>query len=721
METVSQKLKNGEISVREVPFPIREQGGVTVRNIYSCISIGTESSTLSAARKGYIGKAKARPQQFKQVLEKLRQAGLIETYQAVMKKLDALSPLGYSCVGEVIDVASDVNEFTVGDIVACGGSTANHAEIVFVPKNLCVKIHRDTDLKQAAYNTLGAIALQGIRQADLRLGETCGVIGLGVIGQLTCNLLQAAGIKTIGIDTRKAMVTIAKNQCVDLACIRQEPGISKRISAYTKGIGTDAVIITASSSSLDPINFAGEIVRKKGTIVVVGGIPTGFDREPYFYNKELKIKMSCSYGPGRYDKVYEEKGHDYPLAYVRWTEKRNMEAFQELIYLKKININYLTSHIFKLSEAPEAYNMILRKKQSFLGILIEYNIKKNIVNNKVTIKQEKKRDKLLKFNNEQLISVGFIGAGSYAQGFLLPNVRKNRSVIFKGIMTRRSTSSRTVSEKYGFEFCTSNVDDILCNDEINTVFIATRHDSHGSYVIQALQYKKNVFVEKPLCITIDELEEINRLMKNNNHRNLLFVGYNRRFSPITVRLKSKLSPDPMSMIYRINAGYVDPDSWAQDIEIGGGRILGEVCHFIDYLTYICNSFPECVYANVMKDPHNTNDTLSISINYSNGSIGTIHYFANGSKRIPKEYIEIYQNGLVARIDDFKKITVTGNKRITKLSLRKQNKGQESEIETFFTAIKTNNLTIMPFEQIYNSSKISFKIIESYRTNSVICL
>jgi len=351
MQQLAQKLKDGNMKTIEVPWPSLSSGCILVRNHYSLISAGTEGSTVKTARKGLIGKAKERPQQVKQVIDVLKTQGPVQTYRAVMKKLDAYSPLGYSCVGEVIDVAPDITEFQIGDVVACGGLSANHAEIVSVPKNLCVKVNGDVKgerseargdklLKQAAYNTLGAIAMQGVRQADLRLGETCAVIGLGLLGQLSCLFLQASGIRVIGLDVDQSAVKRARENCADLAFALGETGVADSISAFTSGLGCDAVIITAATDSLGPINFAGEIARKKGKVIVSGAVPTGFDRDPYYYRKELDIRMSCSYGPGRYDINYEEKGIDYPAAYVRWTENRNMAAFQELIRKEKINLEF---------------------------------------------------------------------------------------------------------------------------------------------------------------------------------------------------------------------------------------------------------------------------------------------------------------------------------------------------------------------------------------------
>ena len=716
MKQLTQKLKKGNINIIEVPVPKLKSGTVLVKNLYSCISAGTESSTVRAARKGYIGKAKDRPQQFKQVIDKLKTQGPTETYRAVMKKLDAHSPLGYSCVGRVVDISADISEFSVGDYVACAGS---HAEIVSVPENLCVKIPPDTDFKQAAYNTIGAISIQGIRQADVRLGEVCAVIGLGLLGQLTCVLLRAAGVKVIGIDIDPRMIDMAANNCADMACLRNETGIEQRILNFSNGMGCDAVILTAASSSLDPINFAGTISRKKGTIVVVGAVPTGFNREPHFYQKELTLKMSCAYGPGRYDPTYEEKGHDYPYAYVRWTEKRNMQAIQELISARKIDISYLTTHVFKLEDAPMAYDMILEKSEPFMGILIEYDSSKEVRNEKIEIN---KQNKTRLINSK--VSIGFIGAGSYAQNSLLPNIPRSDDVVLKGVMTETSTGSRSVADRYDFEFCTTQIQDILINNEINTVFIATRHDSHGFYVINALKSEKHVFVEKPLCLKLNEIEEIKEQLKEKNNGEkqvILMVGYNRRFSKLSEILKAQIKSGPMAMIYRINAGAVSQDSWIQDLEIGGGRILGEVCHFIDYLSFLSGSLPISVYALAMKDIHNFKDTLNISICYENGSIGNINYFANGSKTISKEYIEVYQAGMTATLKDFRELSIYGAGKPIRKKLFTQDKGQKNEVRLFIETVKTGNCPLIPYEQIFNASLVSFKVLESLQTGRVIHL
>jgi len=723
MKQISQKLKNGVPQVIKVPSPQLGAGAVLIRNRYSLISAGTEGSTVSTARKSYLGKAKERPQQVKQVLDTLRSQGPIQTYRAVMKKLDVYSPLGYSCVGEVIEARGSklrVQNIKVGDLVACGGLTASHAEIISVPENLCVKLEKNSDLKQAAYNTLGAIAMQGVRQADLRIGETCAVIGLGLLGQLTCLILRASGVRVVGVDIDQSMVDFGGKHCLDLALSRNQVGIEERILQFTDCLGCDAVIITAASSSLDPINFAGTIARKRGTIVVVGAVPTGFDREPHYYKKELQVKMSCSYGPGRYDPVYEDKGIDYPVGYVRWTEQRNMQAFQELIYSGKIDVSYLTTHTFKLEDAPKAYDMMMEKSEPFIGILIEYDPQiSQISQSKMEIKAQPSDIS----HKPSAVCIGFIGAGSYAQSHLLPNIPKSGDVSLKGVMTSSGTSSRSVAERFKFEFCTSDEKDIFENNEINTVFIATRHDSHAECVMNALKARKHVFVEKPLCLTIDELNKIKQIYSEirnpKSEMPLLMVGYNRRFSPLAQKIKEEFDEGPMAMTYRINAGAIPADSWIQDPDIGGGRIIGEVCHFVDFLTFINGSFPVSLYGSVMVDSQNLNDVLNVSLHYENGSIGNISYFANGDKSLPKERVEIYAHGCTAVLDDFKRLTMhsSGNKKTKKLM--SQDKGQKNEVKQFIEAILNGKGVPISFEEIYSASLVTFKILESIRMGEVV--
>lgn len=700
MQQLTQKLSNGEMMVQEVPAPILNKGMVLVRTHFSVISAGTESSTVGAARKSLIGKAKERPQQVKQVIDTFKQQGPVQTFRAVNKKLEAYSPLGYSISGEIIDIGEGVTEFKKGDLVACAGvGYANHSEINAVPVNLCVKLDKDTNLRNAAYNTLGAIALQGIRQADLRLGETCAVIGLGLLGQLTGVMLKAAGINVVGIDVQETPVKLAAKHFADLAVVRNTPGVENRILDFSNGIGVDTVIITAATDSLDPVNFAGAITRKKGRVIVVGAVPTGFDRDPYWYKKELELRMSCSYGPGRYDLGYEEKGIDYPPAYVRWTEKRNMQAFQELILNKKIDIDYLTTHEFGFNDSPKAYDMIMKKSEPYLGIVLKYDSEKEISGRKIEFNKPKRKND---------IGIGFIGAGSYAQGNLLPNIPKESFVSKIGVLSNTGTTSKRVAERFQFDFCTSDQREIFNNDLINTVFIATRHDTHAQYVIKSLKQGKNVFVEKPLCMNIEELNSIRKVYDGSTQ---LMVGFNRRYSVLSKYLKTYFPDGPMSMIYRINAGKIPKESWIQDMEIGGGRIIGEVCHFIDYLTWLNGSLPEKIYASSLPDAENNNDTINIQISFENGSTGIVAYYSNGPKSLPKEHIEVFQSGISGIINNFKSCSIYGKKKSTK-KLLNQDKGQKLMVEGFLKSIKSGGDHFIPFVQVDAVMKATFAVIQS---------
>ena len=712
MNQLTQQLKKGELKVVEVPPPLVLPGMVLVRNHFSLISPGTESHTVETARMSLVGKAKERPEQVKQVLTVLKQQGLVQTYRAVMKKLEALSPLGYSTAGEVIALAPEVAGFRVGDCVACGGGGyAVHAEIVAVPAHLCVKLAAGADLSKSAYNTLGAIALQGIRQADLGIGETCAVIGLGLIGQLTCLMLRANGVKSIGIDIDSRMVDIARKNCADNAFMREEPGLEEKIAELTDGIGVDAVIIAAATESVDPVNFAGRISRKKGKVVVVGDAPTGFSRESY-YRKELELRMSCSYGPGRYDPDYEEKGRDYPAGYVRWTENRNMRAFQDLIAAGKINVDFLTTHVFGLEEAPRAYDLILEREEPVLGILIKYDVETPVI---------KKRIETGKHTARASIKIAFIGAGNYGQSYLLPNLPKSGDLALKAILDASGTTAKTAAEKFGFEFCTSDEADIFENPEINTVFIGTRHDTHAEYVLKGLRAGKNIYIEKPLCLNEDQLEEIEKAYSAAQPRPVLMVGFNRRFSPLTEILKRKVGSGPMSMLYRVNAGSIPAESWVQDPEIGGGRIVGEVCHFVDYLTHISGSLPGGVFAAAMKSPSGKEDTAVISLWFQNGSIGTIFYYANGSKALFKEYIEISRAGTTAVLKDFKNLEIYGQGKAFKKKLFAQDKGQKEMLKSFLDAVKNGGEAPVSFDDIKAATLTTFRIVKSIRTGKALTI
>lgn len=691
----STSVGSGKVSVEEVPMPQLGKGMVLVENHYSIISAGTEGNNVKTNTKSLIQRAKESPTK---IFQMVKRGGFLKTYNTVMKKLSGFAATGYSSAGVVIDVAEDVHEFKVGDKVACAGANyANHAEVVAVPVNLCVKLDKDADLSLACYNTLGAIALQGVRQCDVRLGETVGVIGLGLIGQIACMELQASGVKVVGIDVSPSSVS-SSSHCTDLAIVRNQAGIEQRILDYTNGIGVDAVLITAGTASLDPINFAGVIAKKKGRVVVLGAVPTGFDRADY-YAKELELRMSCSYGPGRYDLNYEEKGIDYPVGYVRWTEKRNMEAFQYLVHTGKIDVNRLTTHRFKLEDAPKAFDIIMNKTEPYLGMLLEYDTNKEHKRGAIVVNEQVKLAK---------VNVGFIGAGYYAHEQLLPNLPPEEEVGRICVMTNSGTSGKSVAHQYHFKECTSNVNDILENKDINTVFIATRHDTHARYILECIKAGKNVYTEKPLCLTIEEMEEIRKACEEMNKG--VMIGFNRRFAPSVQAIKKVVGSGRMSMMYRVNAGYIPSSSWAQDMKVGGGRIIGEVCHFIDLMSYMCGSKPCKVVASALPDNENLNDTVNIIVDFENGSTGVIAYYANGSKQLSKEYFEVYSAGTTAVVNDFCKYEIYGKGK-TEGGSNMQDKGQKEMMRQFFQSLKDGNLPI-PLDEIFAVTTATFAILKS---------
>ncbi len=697
MEQLTQNLKSGEMKILEVPYPALNAGMIMVRNQYSLISAGTEGKSVKDARLSLIGKARARKDEVKKVIDAARTFGIKDTYRMVMNRLDAPSPLGYSCAGVVIAVASDVSEFKIGDRVACGGSSANHAEVIALPKNLCVKLPDAVSFEQASFTTLGAIAMQGVRQADLRIGENAVVIGLGLLGQLTMQILNAGGIKAVGIDIDGKQVATAIKNGLKNCFERSRDDIEQIIFNLTNGYGCDAVIITAATSSSDPVELAGAIARRKAKVVVVGAVPTGFSRKNY-YNKELEMRMSCSYGPGRYDPEYEEGGIDYPYEFVRWTENRNMQSFVELLGEGKVNVDVLTSHVFDFLKAPDAYQMILDRSEPFTGILLKYDDSKEL----------KKRVQVTAGTVAAAsTNIGLIGAGSFGQNFLIPALKDHAKFI--GVATSRSNNARNIADKYGFNYCTGNAAEIIADPAITTIFIATRHNTHAEYVMEAIKAGKNVFVEKPLCMNENELEEIKN-QYTKSHVGVM-VGFNRRFAPLIQQMKKAMNDaSPKAINYRINAGIVPPDHWVHDPAVGGGRIIGEACHFIDLCMFVAGATITSVSAKSMNDPHSLTDTVAISLQFANGSIANISYFSNGNKNLPKEHLEVFSGGVVSVMEDFKSLTVFGKTK--KETSGTQDKGHKAEVAAFMHAIKNGSPAPISFDDLYTSTLATLKVLES---------
>ena len=707
MKQLIQNFKTGKLYVDEVPLPSISEGMVLVENQYSLISSGTEKGTVKVAKANLLGKAKQRPDLVAQVLQNIKKEGIAATINKVKTKLDSLKALGYSTSGTVLASLDTNGNFQPGDRVACAGQDyASHSEIVAIPQNLCVKIPDNVSYEEAAFTTLGAIALQGVRQASPVVGEKVCVIGLGLLGQLTGQILKANGCDVLGIDLSESLIQLASEISVHQAFHRNDPNLINNAENFTNGLGFDSVIITAAAPTNDPVILATELCRKKGKIIVVGAVKMDIPRDPYFYRKELELKISCSYGPGRYDPQYEELGNDYPPAYVRWTEQRNMEAFLGMIAKGLIQIDPLISHRFEIDQAEAAYDIVLGKNpEPHIGILLKYD------------PNEKK--KLTKINIEShavsKLNVGFIGAGSFAQNYLIPSV-KTFGASLDTVVTSKGITSKNVGEKFGFNNCSADTNDVIQNNDINTVFIATPHSSHASLVIKALNAKKNVFVEKPLAISYEELEEIKNLKKKST--NSLMVGYNRRFAPVSSEIKKLFGKtgEPLVIQIRVNAGFIPKEHWTQIPEIGAGRIIGEMCHFIDLMQFFTDSYPIKVYADCISSQNavlKNDDNIGIIVKFEDGSIGNLTYVANGDKGLPKEYIEIFSAGKTGVIHDFRSGTFYSDNKSKNLKL--QGKGHQQEVQAFLNSLKEGRPSPIDFRSIYFTTLTAFKIIDSLQT------
>jgi polar amino acid transport system substrate-binding protein len=705
MKQVTQTPK-GEIKVENVPIPALKKGWVLVKNVCSLISVGTERTIVELAKKNLLEKAMERPEQVRQVLENIKKEGIIGTYEKVKAKLEQPDPLGYSSAGIIVSVQEGVEHVKNGDRVACAGAgIANHAEYVCVPKNLCVKIPEEVSFEDASFTTLGAIAFQGVRQAQVSIGENIAVIGLGLLGQLTVQILKAAGCQVFGIDIDAQKVELAKELGADMTGIRDKDDIKNMTANFSHGYGVDGVIITASAATNDPIVLAGEICRDRGRVVVVGAVNMDVPRGNY-YIKELSLILSRSYGPGRYDNVYEEKGLDYPIGYVRWTEQRNMEEFLRLISRKSICPEKLVTHHVNIEDTVSAYEMLALGKEKVMGIVINYP--EGIREEEKKIFQKRQDYGLL--NGE--IGVGFIGAGSFAQGFLLPHFKKVAKL--RGVATATGLNAHATAKRFDFQYATTKAEDIFNDNQINVIGIATRHNLHASLVIDGIRHKKAIFVEKPLVLSMEELKQVVRLHQEASGR--VMVGFNRRFSPLTQKVREFFDhkTGKLMIYYRINAGFIPKNSWVQDPEEGGGRIIGEVCHFVDLLQYLINSEPDTVYAVSLPIEGNViaNDNLSITITFKNGSVGMISYVACGDSSFPKERIEVFGERSVAVIDNFEKAILVRNGKTKEIRLKRVDKGHETEVFEFIKAVKDGKEMPIEFREIVMATLVTFKIIES---------
>ena len=705
MKQILQNFRSGETSIEECPAPSIKKNSLKILTRKTLISAGTERMLVNFSKSSYFEKAKQQPEKVKQVINKISTDGILTTYDSVKSKLDEPIALGYSNVGVIDELPEGITDFKVGDRVVSNGP---HADLVVVNKNLCAIIPDNVDDDAAAFTVVVSIALQGLRLSNPNIGENYVVFGVGLIGLITVQLLKANGCNVLAIDFDNKKLDLAKQYGAKI-CNPNEDDIVSASNSFSLNRGSDGVIITASTQSNDVIKQAAHISRKRGKIILVGVVGLDIDRDD-FYEKELTFQVSCSYGPGRYDSFYEEKGHDYPYAFVRWTEQRNFEAILSMLSSGTINFKGLISKSFLFEDAVDAYDY-LNKSKDALGIIINY-----------TSDENNRKKESVQINNNSFIKtdpiIGFIGCGNYASRVLIPAFKKSNAQLHT-ISSQGGVSSKINSKKYNFAYSTSNTKALLKNNEINTVVVTTRHNSHSSFVIKALKNNKNVWVEKPLSLTADELDDVIKVYKScqkddSRKSPQLMIGFNRRFAPHIRKIKSLLSSkdyEKKSILITVNAGKIPSDNWIQDKAVGGGRILGEGCHFIDLIRFIGGSKITSVSTNKMDCIENLNDNVSISVRLENGSIGTILYLSNGASSYQKEQVEIFTNGKVLKLDNYKTLYGYGWKNFRKMSLFKQDKGQNACVQEFVNSIKSGKACIHP-DDIFEVSKWSIEASKS---------
>ena len=714
MKQVLQQPSTGEISVAEVPAPQLLPGCVLVRMGASLVSAGTERASSEFARKSLLQKAQSRPDLVREVINKVRRDGILSAVHAVRSRLDQPSSLGYSSAGTVTAVGEGVVDISVGDRIACAGAGyAVHAEIACIPRLLVAKIPEGLPISfdEAAFTTVGAVALHGIRTAEVKLGDLIAVLGLGLVGQLTAQLLKTAGCRVFGFDIAVDRVDLAIRLGIDAgSSIPTE--FADLVSQHTRGFGVDAVLITAETPSSEPVNQAAQVARDRAIVVAVGTVGMELERQRY-YEKELDFRVSRSYGPGRYDVAFEQKGRDYPIGHVRWTETRNMEAFLQFLAEGKLDLKPLITHRFAIDQAKEAYGLISgATRERSLAVLFTYPESSNLSQRVDLMQREGPQVRA----PETSMKVGLLGAGNFATSTLLPALREATHAELVAVCAATGAHSRHAADKFKFEFCTTDERDVLNNDRVNTVVIATRHHLHANQVLAARAADKHVFCEKPLCLNESELARIIRAYWSPHSKTpLLMVGFNRRFSPMALRMKEFLAiNEPLALHYRVNAGTLPQDHWIHDPEVGGGRIVGEVCHFVDFLSFLAGSSPVEVQGRPLANPGlYSDDNILISIRFENGSEGTIHYLANGDRAFSKERVEVFGGGAVAVLDDFRKLEMTRLGKTSTMSARfRQDKGHRGEWQAFAEALRSAGASPISLESIVSTTLTTFCIQRS---------
>jgi predicted dehydrogenase/threonine dehydrogenase-like Zn-dependent dehydrogenase len=710
MKQLLQNIKTGRSTVEEVPPPTPREGQALVKVEASLVSAGTERMVVEFAEKSLVGKARSRPDLVKQVIDKARREGLLNTAQAAFNRLDQPMALGYSSAGRIVKLGKGMQGFKVGQRVACaGGGFAVHAEYNVVPRNLLTPLPKNVDFESAAFTTLGAIALHGYRLAEPQIGENVAIIGMGLLGLLAGQITTAAGCNVLGIDIDPARLALASS--LGLQAVSREKAVDSS-SAFTSNRGFDVVLICADTSSNDPVELAGVIARDRARVVATGAVGLTIPRKIY-YEKEISFINSRSYGPGRYDTSYEENGQDYPLGYVRWTEGRNFQAVVDLMASGKLKVEPLITHRFPIEQGIKAYEVITgKKKEKFLGVLITYPEGKTEEETKVVFP-------LSSFKGTKTVKLGVLGAGLFANAVLLPAIKKTDGIELVGIASSGGLHAQHSGKKFGFKYATSDEDEIINDPNINTVAILTRHNSHADLVVKALKAGKHVFVEKPLAINSAQLSAITKQLKANS-QSLITVGFNRRFAPLAQKLHASLvdRTEPLHAHYRVNAGPIPLNHWTQDPEVGGGRIIGEACHFIDFITFLVGEAPVSVTAHALPDMGKySEDNVSMTFTFPDGSVEVVDYLANGDKSLPKERVEVFCGGQVSVLDDFVSLETVrdGRKNVAKGA---QDKGWVNEWKVFAKSIRDGGEPPIPYEQLIGVTKSTFAAVESLRTHEI---
>jgi len=716
MKQILQSLKTGATEVADVPCPAVGRGQVLIRTNCTLVSAGTERMLVAFGKAGWIERARQQPGKVRMVLDKMKTDGIMPTIEAVLNKLEQPLPLGYCNVGVVMETGAGVTDFEVGDRVASNGK---HAEVVNVPVNLCAKVPNAVSDDEAAFTVIGAIALQGIRLVRPTLGEAVVVTGLGLIGLMTVQLLRAHGCRVLGLDFDPEKLVLARQfgaEVVDLAAGQDPVAVAE---LFSRGRGVDAVIVAAATRSSEPMHQAALMCRKRGRIVLVGVTGLELSRDDFF-KKELTFQVSCSYGPGRYDPNYEEKGFDYPVGFVRWTEQRNFEAVLDMMADGRLDVKPLISHRFSIDEAEQAYDLVSGSAPS-LGIVLTYpgGVERNLAQRTVSLLPHPQP--IYREEGGSVASVSFVGTGNYATAVLIPAFKA------AGARLRCAASSGGVSglhagRKFGFEETTTDTESLFSDAATNTVVITTRHDSHARFVLKTLAEGKHVFVEKPLCLTLDELGEIERthaVVLEAGHNPLVMVGFNRRFAPQVKKMKALLMGvrEPKVLVMTVNAGAIPPEHWTQDSAAGGGRIVGEACHFIDLLRFLAGSSISGFRAvSISKVPGVAvaEDKASITLSFKDGSIGTIHYLANGHKSFPKERLEVFAGGRILQLDNYRKLKGFGWPGFNKMNLWRQDKGQKACAAAFVQAIEQGGSAPISFEELVEVSRVTIEVAEALR-------